>query len=81
MVWEPAKAHRRKTFLWWKGKTVRLLREIRNNGGGVMKKGSKATVEDKYGGLALAGSGTYTTRVGYGSLEVCVPDNAGVETR
>lgn len=76
MDWLPATKYQRKPLVWWKGKTVRLVREVRNHGGGVMRKGSRAVVADKRGGLALAGSGTYTTRVAYAALDVCVSDNS-----
>ena|ERR1017187_8069032 len=69
-VWLPATQFASKPGVWWEGKRVRLLRELRTRGGDLYRKRRIAVVKRKFGGLELHGRKLYVKRVRYFCLEV-----------
>lgn len=76
-VWQPAALYKRQPGTWWKGRRIKLDREIRTVGGDVFRKGRIVKVARKYRGLTLEGKNLHVSRVGLHGLSVDATPNAG----
>ena len=74
-VWRPAADYERKPGAWWKGRRIRLERELRTVGGDVYRKGRVVKAARKYRGLTLEGRNLNITMVGFYGLSVDATPN------
>ncbi len=76
------KEYKKHTTDFFVGKKVRLLRELKNNGGQYAVEGTVCTVTGKFGGFILKvppcshGLGLYISRVEPGAVELLEDDDA-----